>query len=48
MKGHTKGNNLVILTKIQEFGGVVAVVAVHNQQMIYALYTRLCILIEML
>ena len=38
----------MILAEIQKFGGVVAVVAVHNQKPIRAHRTAFCVLIEML
>ena len=46
MRRYTKCNNVVLLAVGFEFFGVVAIVAVKDEQLIFALRTRCCVEIE--
>ncbi len=48
MRGHVECDDVVLLAMELEFGRVVALVAVENQQPISAFRTRCCIAVEVL
>ena len=48
MRRHTEGDDLTLLAVELEFGRVVALVAVEDQQPVFAFRTRCCVEVEVL